>query len=250
MKHAYLTAVVLMLALASMGVPCHAQENVQLFLDGTKAYKNGEYATAADHFSKIVESGIQNADLYYNLGNAYFRTGNIGQAILWYEKARKLAPHDPDLAFNLGYAQSYVEDSQPDDAPVLRDIFFWRYLLSQNTLIWIAAVLNIAFLIALFLRRVLKKQVPGLLLILLFSFFLLFASTASFNFYADHAFAKGVILPGAVSVKSGFSDLSTELFVLHAGSRVDIDKTREGYVRIRFGKDKMGWVKQDAVGVI
>ncbi|MDY6832282.1 MAG: tetratricopeptide repeat protein [Thermodesulfobacteriota bacterium] len=250
MKHACKITAVLILALALAYGRGHAQENARIFIDGVKAYKNGEYATAVDCFTAIAESGIRNGSLYYNLANACFRAGDIGRAILWYEKARKLMPNDPDLAFNLAYAKSHVKDKQPDRSSVLRAIFFWRYMLSHDTLIWMAVVLNGLFFTALFVKRILKKKVPGLLTGVLFSLLVICATTVGFNFYAEQAFPEGVILPETVSVRSGVDDLSTELFVLHAGSRVDIQKRRQGYVRIRFGKDKTGWVKQEAVGVI
>ena len=78
----------------------------RLFLDGINDYNTGKYKDAVKKLSHIAEKGVVNGKLYYNLGNAYLKSGDVGRAILWYERALKLMPHDPDLRFNINYARS------------------------------------------------------------------------------------------------------------------------------------------------
>ena len=105
-----------------------------IFLEAIKDYHNGNFQDAAKKFSSIVQAesdindniqtdnyynksvsskkyqGIKNPYLYYNIGNAYIKAGDIGRAILWYERAKKEIPLDPDLRFNLEYAREFITD--------------------------------------------------------------------------------------------------------------------------------------------
>ncbi|NJL58891.1 MAG: hypothetical protein HC887_03790, partial [Desulfobacteraceae bacterium] len=85
-----------------------------------------------------------------NLGNAYLRNNDPGHALLWYERAMRLIPDDPDLKFNYGYAMSLTKDEKEDkDFPLFRILFFWKYLLSQSLTQQIALVLNFLFWLTL-----------------------------------------------------------------------------------------------------
>lgn len=222
----------------------------RVFLKGVESYENGHYQAAAEKFLTVAENGVENGQLYYNLGNAYFKAGDLGRSILWYEKARQLMPHDPELAFNLDHARSRVKDRAPPENKVARAVFFWRYWLGQRTLIYLAIACSVVFFAGMFATRHLRKRVPPFLLYAVLTLGIVFTATAGFNYYALHTIRQGIVLPGSISVKSGFSDFSTELFVLHAGSRVTIEKQQKDFYRVRFGNDKIGWVEKKAIGVI
>jgi tetratricopeptide (TPR) repeat protein len=94
------------------------------FINGIKQYKAAEFKEAAASFEAIAAAGVVNPDLFYNIGNAYLKAHDLGNAILWYERAKRLAPEDPDLLFNLAHADSLVTDKI--DSPVtLTDIFIF-----------------------------------------------------------------------------------------------------------------------------
>ena len=108
-----------------------ASESARSFLDGIRDYKEDRFADAAAAFTTIADDGVRNGKLYYNIGNACFKNGDIGHALLWYERALKLLPHDPDLRFNYEYVQTLTRDEKADkDLPLVRILFFWKYLLS------------------------------------------------------------------------------------------------------------------------
>ena len=92
------------LFLLTQGIPAFADTHAQDFLDGIKQYDAREYGKAAALFEKLAASGIHNGKLYYNLANAYLKQGKLGKAILWYERAQRLIPGDPDLAFNMNFS--------------------------------------------------------------------------------------------------------------------------------------------------
>ncbi|QTA81277.1 Tetratricopeptide repeat-containing protein [Desulfonema limicola] len=228
-----------------------ADENTRAFLDGIQFYKNGEYDKSAAEFHKIADSGIQNGKLFYNLGNTYLKMDDLGNAILWYEKALKLIPDDPDLKFNHEYALSLVKDEKIDKTgPVIRIIFFWKYLLSRDTVQWTAIILNAVFWVIIIIQVIKRKKplkTPGIITLVLA---VIFTLTAFYNFYESANIKQGVILPGQVSVRSGLADDSTELFVLHAGTKINIDKEKQGYFRIYYADGKIGWIKKSDAGLI
>lgn len=238
-------------AVVFVAAQAHATRLPRAFLDGINSYKAQDYDAAVAEFSKIADSGIQNGKLFYNLGNAHLKRNDIGRAVLWYERALKLMPDDPDLKFNHQYAMSLVKDENEDArAPLLRVLFFWQDLLSEADVQHAALVLNAVFWILLSLqaivrRRILKWPVRGVMVLAL-----VLASTALYNFYAAGHLKRAVILSEKVSVRSGLTEDSTELFTLHAGTTVKIDKENREFCRIFFSDGKIGWLKKNKVGVI
>ncbi len=221
------------------------------FVDGIHAYETKHYSAAREAFEKIVAGGVHNGKLYYDLGNACLKSKRLGEAILWYERARKRIPDDPDLRFNLTYARSLVVDKAPDNGTSLsRIVFFWRYHLSPRTVQWMALGLNFVFWTLLALRIFFKRRIPRPAVGAVLALALIFAGTALFNAYETAYRPMGIILPQAAPVRSGVTAADTELFVLHAGTRVRIEKTIPGFVRIRFSSDKIGWLPRTQVGVI
>jgi len=235
---------------------CHspvlgAESPGEAFLEGIRLYRAEEFVEAAEAFSRAAEAGEPSAGLCYNLGNAYLKADDLGRAILWYERGLKRDPNDPDLRFNHEYALSLTRDEQVDPTPeIVRILFFWKYRLSPKTVQWLAAGFNALFWLALgvrwFRRRRLLNPVTAVLLV----FTLVFAGTALFNFWEARYLRTGVVLPEVVSVRSGLTEDATELFVLHAGTKVRIEREREDHLRVRYAEGKIGWVGDEAVGEI
>ncbi len=234
-----------------MTAPVQASVTSDLFHKGVKSYHNGNFQAAVSAFSEMVHRGIKSGELYYDLGNAYLKENDIGHAILWYQRAFKRIPNDPDLKFNYSVALSKVKDISPDHHhPVLKILFFWQYLLSRSTLQWLAVLLNAIFWMLLTLQLVLRKNTFKWVRNMLLSALVIIFLTASFNYYDDAHNKRAVIIPPEISVRSGLSDHATELFVLHAGSQVHVDKEKDGFIKIRFSRDKIGWIKKTDAKVI
>jgi tetratricopeptide (TPR) repeat protein len=228
-----------------------ASDQARTFLSGLEKYKAGQYAEAIDRFEAIARSGVVNAQLYYNLGNAYLKNNELGPAILWYERSAALGSRDPDLQFNLGYARSLTKDEAEEQAsPLVRIFFFWNYQLGPDTIRAAAIGFNgLAWLLAgawLLTRRrglaraALAAALPALV----------FVCTGAFNYITDARFQPAIVLPEQVSVRAGLEESDTELFILHAGARVRVEKELKEHCRIRFSADKMGWVPKDRVGLV
>lgn len=226
-------------------LPVFADDAARSFLDGVASYNEGDYETAVQKLLKVAESGVKNGKLFYNLGNAYFKAGDIGRAMLWYERALKLIPNDPDLRFNYNYALTRLKDERVEkESPVFRILFFWKYLMSPREIQWTGIVLSCLFWGILVLRLILKKRrIMGIEGWAALSLSLVFILTTVYTAYEDAFRREAVILSEEVPVRSGLSDDSTELFVLHAGTKVLVRKKNKEYYRIRFSEDKIGWVK-------
>ncbi len=223
----------------------------QNFLDGIRYYREGDYGKAVSEFQKIADAGIQNGQLYYNIGNAYLRSNRIGHAVLWYERALKLTPEDPDLRFNYTYALSLTKDERAErGASLVRVLFFWKYLLSPTLIRWIAIGLNLLFWMAMFVRLIRQKKILKTPMYLLLFMTLIFTGTAGYNYYERVYQKEGVILPEQVSVRSGLTEESTELFVLHAGTKIGVEREKDGHVQIFFSEGKIGWIEKSQIGII
>jgi tetratricopeptide (TPR) repeat protein len=233
------------------GPTSHAAEKHQVFYDGIRDYKNGNYPEAIEAFLKIIHEGVHNSKLYYNLGNAYLKNDQLGPAMLWYEKARRLNPRDPDLNFNHDYALSLLKDARDEKELPWEQIFlFWKQLLPPNLIQWAAVSFNLLFWSLLLLSSISKKKGYRISSLICLALTVIFTLTAGYSLYEGRFNKEGIILPEQVSVRSGLTEDATELFVLHGGTKVNIKREQQGYVRIYFSNGKIGWVSKTSIGII
>ncbi|MCG8471029.1 MAG: tetratricopeptide repeat protein [Desulfobacterales bacterium] len=236
------------------GVPSTlvAGDHSKVFFQGVASYEEGDYQKALTGFLSIAEEGeVENGKLFYNIGNSYMQLGKTGHALLWYERALRLIPKDPDLLFNRNVALSKVKDRQEEGAGLLASLlFFWKKGLSLGTLQWLAVGVGLIFWTCLTLALWRKKGALKGGAAFCGALFVLVGGTAVWDTVALGRTHKGVVLAPSVSVHSGLSETSTELFTLHAGSFVSIEARREGWVRIAFGSAKRGWAQSESVGEI
>lgn len=237
--------------LLGLGASCEASEQARQFLAGLEAYQAEDYEKAIQDFETIAQSGVTNGRLFYNLGNAYLKNDQLGPAILWYERARKLIPDDPDLRFNLEHAHSLTKDAvDSDGSPLVRIFFFWRYQLSPRSIRIAAIVCNGIFWVLLGAWLLMRRKGLSRAAKVVALPALVFVITAIFNYHEAANLQRAIVLPEQTAVRSGLTDDATQLFVLHAGAKVSIVKARNDHFQIRFAADKIGWVGKNAVGVI
>ncbi len=228
---------------------CQSEEG-HLFYDGIDAYHEGRYADAADLLERIVKKGVKNPGLYYNIGNAYLKAGQVGPAILWYERAKKELPFDPDLKFNLAYAEALVTDKMDPSFEFFNALFFWQDDLPTELLKYTAVSLSALFFLYAGFRTVRRKKVLTVAGSIGCAVFIVVGIMAFYGTYYNVAHRRAVILSSEASVRSGTSSNATELFVLHAGTRVKVETVREGYLKIFFSKGKIGWVSREDAEII
>jgi hypothetical protein len=246
-----LVMVVLAVCLAwSLPEPGRAEDKTARFIDAVNKYQADEFAAAARSFEAIAESGIRNGHLFYNIGNAWFKAGDTGRTILWYERAKRLIPRDPDLRFNLAYARTLVKDKQENRVSLEDVFFFWQGLIPLQRLQLAAIVCSCLFALIAGIRMFR----PGFLLSGIRNFLaglaVLLTVAASLQYYRETTVSQAVIVKETVAVTSGTSASATRLFDLHAGTKVRVQDKNRGYLKIMFTPDKVGWVKMgDAVPI-
>ncbi len=228
-----------------------ADESGTLFLKGVKEYKAGNFKEAAHNFEQTASQGIRNGKLFYNTANAYLKAGDVGRAMVWYERARRLIPFDADLMFNLNYAREKLKDIKDSGSLTFLDILspFGKYL-PTRLIRYCAVFLSFAFFILAMFRIYKGRKIFTLSASIIFTAFMLTLGTALFDYYQTANFSFAIIIPEKVSVRSGLSEDSTELFILHAGTKVRVDNKKEKYLKVFFSRGKLGWIKNNEAIII
>jgi tetratricopeptide (TPR) repeat protein len=223
--------------------------------DALKAYQAGDYSKAVELFESEAklqkEKGMESADLYYNLGNAYFRDNEFAKALLNYERAALLEPGDADIRHNLQFALTRIEDKI-----IGVDTFFlqsWfdgiQNLQSSDDWATLSIVLFLLFIGALgaffFTRLINVKKTAfysGIVLLVLLIFTNIFSVRLKNRILNRNT---AIIMTGSVSIKSSPDVNSKELFILHSGTKVTINKTDGIWLEIEIDNGNVGWTTRD-----
>ncbi|MCK5099162.1 MAG: BatD family protein, partial [Desulfobacteraceae bacterium] len=220
------------------------------FFEAIKSYKAGEFKTAATQFESVAKAPINNPYLFYNLGNAYFKSGDIGHAVLWYERAKRLAPNDPDLKFNLAYAKGRLTDKTEETVNMVDVLFFWDDLIRINSSQMASVLLAFAFFAWAGFRVIKQKHIFSGTGILICSIFILVTAVTCITMVKQTAQLHAIIIEEQVDVRSGVLNNATQLFTLHAGTQVRVQEKRNNYLKVFFAKDKVGWIKASFAKII
>ena len=216
-------------------------------------YAKGNYQQAIKDYQEILKTGVS-SEIYYNLGNAYYRTDNITQGLLAYERALQLSPGDNDIRFNLQYARSKTIDKITPET----EMFFVTW---YNSLVNFTSVDRWA-------NTAIVSIVMALLLILVFLFapqmsarksgfygsavfLLLFAFANLFAFQQKHELETkqgAIVIAPTVNVKKTPAASGTDVFVIHEGTRVDItDRGMKQWRGIKLADGREGWLKTSQI---
>lgn len=205
-------------------------------------YNQNHFQEAAELYEQAIAGGMENGHLYYNLGNAYFRVGNLPKAILYYVKAQNLLPRNEDVEANLKYAIRQTADQMDGRKPhTLESVLFWISDLNLRehyvALFWI----NLTFWIAMAIR--LRQSTPATQSTtnILLAFLVLALVSTGFRWHQETRRPIGVILPQQVDVHSGWNTTSVVLFQLHQGTLISISQEKENWYQIELPDGKKGW---------
>ena len=241
------------LLLFSSGGSCYAAEGPsaeEIYFEANRAYKEDRYQDAIDGYFELVGQGYVNGHLYYNLGNAYFRSGQLGRAILNYKRAHLVIPRDADLNFNLRYALDQIQDAISADQNFLKQAFFWLDEITFRELMWSFALLNILFWGILVLRLFVRPEWTYYVFIVLLIFWLVGGASLGVKWHQLRTDLRAVILTGEVDVLAGPDSNDTVLFKLHEGTTIHRERIEDGWTLIRLSDNKRGWVESSAIETI
>lgn len=217
------------------------------FNEANELYAAGAYNDAIAAYEYILQDS-PSAELYYNLGNAYFKTGEIGKSILSYERALRLKPYYSDARYNLRFAQTQIIDNIEDNHSFFLShwVTMLRNLLREDT--W--AILSIVFflltlcgiLFFAFSRTVILRKIGFHT-----AWVALLLSLATMGFAAslhsrDKNREEAIVMQGIVNAKASPDQSGTDLFTLHEGTKVYIRSTVSDWAEIVVGNNR-GWVR-------
>ncbi|MBN1388170.1 MAG: SH3 domain-containing protein [Bacteroidales bacterium] len=229
------------------------KEERLLYDQALTEYQNNNFEESLELFERLIANGYSSYKLYYNAGNAAFKTGNIPASILNYEKALLLKPFNEDAKYNLEIAKTYTVDK----LEVIPEIFFIRWfklvslLLHTNTwsLISIACFALSLLLLAVFLfsARYKLKKATFILAVTVFAISLLSLSLAftnkSLTLNNKEAIVFEPVLTGTSSPGTG----GNELFVIHEGTKVEVEDKLGEWYEIKLSDGTVGWVPMNFV---
>ena len=238
----------LLLLLFSFGFS-NASVNESLFEKANQAYKKGKFQDALSLYKKISESGEESPALYYNTGNTCYRLQQYPLAILYYERALKLDPGNDDILFNLKIANQKI----PDRIEVMPKTFFQRWFDAATNafssfqwsivLFVLLTIMLGCIAVYLFTRQVSLKKTSFWLSALLVLFFAVSVFLARKQYIQTSHQHSAVLFTTSVNVKSSPDEKGNDLFVLHAGTKVQVTDQLGEWREIRIANGAVGWVK-------
>lgn len=241
MKRAYIVMCFLLVAFVSMSSNYEA---------ANQAYAEGDYGQAAELYTQVLEEEGIAPEVYYNLGNAYYKQNEIGKAILNYERALRLKPFYTDAKYNLQLAQQRVVDDIQNTQKSFLSVWIESLIQSLTSNVW--AYISIGCFVAcalLFLSFAFAKR----LILRKFSFhmavvfILVSLLTGIFAGVARHNYVErmdAIILQGVATVKSAPDMSGTDLFVLHEGTKVRIADAVGDWYEIHLANGNRGWIEK------
>ena len=257
MTRRIILALVLQTGLAiAVALPLHADSpaDTDAMTASNELYDAGRYAESTQVYEQIVDQGYRDSALYYNLGNAYYKQGDLGRAILNYVRAEKLAPRDADVRANLEVARSQTIDLPGSDEQIvlIRLVVAAQARLTTNELaaatlaLWLLLALPLAIVLygkAERLRRAASYAAVVLGLVLVMG-----AISLSGRVYAESSRQRVVVVAEAVDVVSGPGTQYVTEFTLHAGTEARLLETRGSWARVALPEGGLqGWVPAGAV---
>ena len=237
---------ILTILIACLSIAAFAQDSLMVKAD--QLYASQQYEKAIKIYEGILKGDKESAGLYYNLGNAYYKTGKYTKAILNYERAKLLAPNDEDIQFNLDLANQHVVDNI-NPLPKVFFVRWWNALANKLSTDGWAKISVVTFILALILAGFffLSRSVSIKRLSFWVGILILAISIFSFNFAArqknrmtSHNFA--IITQPSVTVKSSPSDSGTDLFLIHEGLKVEIKDQLGSWKEIELADGNQGWL--------
>lgn len=259
-KYFYSIIIILMMTFSNI---CHSQEEynssilIDKFTEANNFYNNSKYEKSVEIYLEILDSGHHSAELYYNLGNSFYKLNNIANSILYYEKSLKLNPKDKDVTNNL----KMVNNGIIDDVVKIPESFinnqlnnlsnYFSYASWGSILIIFSFLFLLVFIIYFFSKDPIVKRASFTSLFILV---VLIGITLkiSFNAYEKNYIEKyAIIFSTKIEIKSEPNERSENLLTLHSGTKVKIiDSFNEKWVKIKLVNGQEGWINNNEIRII
>jgi tetratricopeptide (TPR) repeat protein len=250
-------SIFLLVCLLKAGTASDREVDVsQLFQAGNQFYSQGNFKAAIDQYLRIIQSNFVNEDVYYNLANAFFKDNQLGKAILYYERAKELAPQDREISENLSLAQNRIVDKveRPQEGFLLKQANRLLNLLPLDQQTMLAVILfvvaNGLFTVFMLMRAERLRRIAFTISVSMFFLFLLLGSMNATRIYYEATTQNAIVLLEKVDVLSGPSTDNPTLFSIHEGLKVNVQTELNGWAQITLHNGWNGWVRKESVGLI
>ncbi|MFQ6613015.1 MAG: hypothetical protein ACE5D2_07935 [Fidelibacterota bacterium] len=245
----------LILMLSVTSVCAWGQSNPDsLFVLGNRYYEQEQFQEAAQVYERMMNQ-VEHADLYYNLGNTYYRLGNLGHTIWAYEKGLALAPRHRDLRYNLAIANAQVRDRI--EVPKAIFLLEWYHSLMKRVtvrdLISLGSLLILLAAVLFWLRSTYRLRLRGINGIIIFTVVMILVvhGLALDKYWALSDKQEGVVIASTVEVRSAPIIRSDNVvFRIHEGVKMEITQTQPGWYEIILLDGKKGWLAAGSVRIL
>ena len=231
-----------------------SQKNNEVFFNsGLDLYNQGKYVEAISQFQLIIENGEHSENLYFNLGNSYYKINDIANSIYYFEKALKLNPNDKDILNNLSYSQNMLID-KIDKLPVNQVSEFFHSFsnsLSINQWLLIGIAFLYFFLGAFFLYYFNNKTRAKKNYFTFSTLFLVLSSIFIFNgiyrFENEKNIITAIIFENKIDFRTEPNYRSDVLFNLHEGTKVLVKEELNEWTLIQISDGNTGWIESNSI---
>jgi tetratricopeptide (TPR) repeat protein len=239
-----MTARILLLLLLIAG-PAFAEDGASGFDAGNKLYEQGKTAEAAAAYEKLIQSGQRSVAVYFNLGNAYFKSAQIGRAVAAYREAERLNPRDPDVRANLRFARNQIQGPTLASSRWQRwlgrlTVNEWALLMSASLWVWFLSLATGQW------RPAVKANLRGVTLV-----FALLAVAFAGGLASDLTETRGTriafVTTQDAAVRHGPLDESPTAFTVHDGAELLVLDQKDQWLQVSTDAQRLGWIRRDQV---
>ncbi|WP_299062936.1 tetratricopeptide repeat protein [uncultured Polaribacter sp.] len=233
-----------------------AQNIDSLFNSANELYRNGNYDKAIESYKQILKQDVVSDELFYNLGNSYYKLNKVGPSIFYYEKALQLNPLNQDVKNNLVFAKRLALDNieevpktffQKFNANYLQKLSYDEWAFVTIVFVLLSAIL---FLLFYFAHKPIKKRFFFTVAIISF---ILFLATISVT-YNQYNFSKNtkqaIVFSSKTEVRNAPTLNSEEVFTLHEGTKVIVLDAVDNWKKIKLADGKIGWIISDEIKLL
>lgn len=253
---AYILFLMLMPLCAVAGNPAPAVTDGKLELTkkaGDDAYNTGRFADAVEIYEAVIKNDGATKQLYYNLGNAYYRLDNKGKAILNYERALRLDPTDEDTKANLEFVNTQIKDEIIAE-PEIFFVTWWNGFINLVAIDTWAVIAVVCFVVSLagaalfFIGRSRTIRLTGVVVAAVSIVLVIIANFAAYGMYSNvNDDSKAIVLKEEVSLMNA-PGASTVLMKVHEGRKVTVtDDSADGWTEVELEDGTVGWLKNEDV---
>lgn len=237
-------------------VALRAQDRDSLLFRAGQFYQQNEFSKAISEYQSLADSGWASAELFYNLGNAHFKNHDVKSAILYFERAKRLAPNDEAINFNLSLSRSLIFD-KVEAVPELFLLTWGKAIRDRKSVRawswWSIGSFVVVLMLGLLFLFVRNMNVRRLAFGLCVFFFVVSITAFTFGYLQKHNIERtdeAIVFSPSVTIKSSPDDSGNNLFILHEGVKVRIEDSIGEWCEVRIEDGNKGWMRMSELEII